>query len=329
MIRLVFFLIGLLAFIGMVWHIGWTEIVRSIGHVGWLPFLVILLPTAVGYALEAYGWKLTLGPHAQVVRFTHVFAIRMAGEVINVTTPTGYMGGEPVKAYFLERYGVSLVDGFASVITAKTSMTLAQVLFMAFGIGLTLGWLEYTSFSSGIMAASAGVGVLGVGVLLLLMAQRYGIGAGLLLLLRKTGLSVPFLQAQEKRLLAVDHLIREFYTTQRRLFLLVLGTYFLAWLLEAVEVYAILVFLGEPVEWWASISIAAVAVLIKGGTFFIPGSLGAQEAGYLLLLMGFGYPDVVGMTFAVLRRIREIVWILVGLGCLVCLRGKRVPLIRN
>jgi hypothetical protein len=54
----------------------------------------------------------------------------MAGETANVTPPAAYIGGEPLKAYWLKRYGVSMVEGVASVITAKTTMTLAQVLFI-------------------------------------------------------------------------------------------------------------------------------------------------------------------------------------------------------
>ncbi len=79
------------------------------------------------------------------------------------------------------------------------------------------------------------------------------------------------------------------------------------------------------VDVWTSISIAALTVFIKGGTFFIPGSLGAQEGGYTLLLMSFGYSEVTGITFALIRRLREILWILIGLGCLMLLQGKDLP----
>jgi hypothetical protein len=66
----------------------------------------------------------------------------------------------------------------------------------------------------------------------------------------------------------------------------------------------------------AAVAIGALSVFIKGGTFFIPGSLGAQDAGNLLLLTAFGYGEVTGMTFALLRRFREFVWIAIGLVCL-------------
>ena len=57
-------------------------------------------------------------------------------------------------------------------------------------------------------------------------------------------------------------------------------------------------------------------MFIKGGSFFIPGSLGAQDGGNVLLLQAFGYSDVTGMAFALLRRFRELVWIGIGLLCL-------------
>jgi hypothetical protein len=65
-----------------------------------------------------------------------------------------------------------------------------------------------------------------------------------------------------------------------------------------------------------AIAIGALSVFIKGGAFFIPGSLGAQDAGNLLLVTTFGYGEVTGVTFALLRRFRELVWITVGLVCL-------------
>jgi uncharacterized membrane protein YbhN (UPF0104 family) len=90
---------------------------------------------------------------------------------------------------------------------------------------------------------------------------------------------------------------------------------------EALEVYVILACLGAQAGIPSSIAIGALSVFIKGGTFFIPGSLGAQEGGNLLLLQAFGYSDVTGLTFALLRRVRELVWIGIGLLCLGLLGG--------
>jgi hypothetical protein len=48
----------------------------------------------------------------------------------------------------------------------------------------------------------------------------------------------------------------------------------------------------------------------------------------MLLLRAFGYSDVTGITFALLRRFRELVWIGLGLLCLM-LAGGRTAVIRE
>jgi hypothetical protein len=130
-----------------------------------------------------------------------LFAIRMAGETANVTPPAAYIGGEPLKAY----------------------------------------WINWR-----------------------------------------------FFERRKPQLQEMDATIQRFYSQNRRTFYVILGTFFLAWLCETLEVYAILYYLNVSADVWTSISIGALTVFIKGGTFFIPGSLEAQEGGYTLLLMSFG-----------------------------------------
>ena len=145
---------------------------------------------------------------------------------------------------------------------------------------------------------------------------------GCLGLLRACGIRFSFLEKRELQLQELDGTIRGFYSQHRQTFYAALAVFFLAWMMETLEVYAILYFLGMRIDVWVALSIAALTVLIKGGTFFIPGSLGAQEGGYTLLLMTFGYSEVTGITFALIRRMREILWIVFGLVCLMFLKGQ-------
>jgi len=322
-LKVVFLIVGLVALVGIVLHIGLESILQAVSQLGSFPLVIILLPMILVYGLEAWGWRLTLGAYADRVGFLRLWAIRMAGETVNVTTPAAYVGGEPLKAYLLKRYGVPMVEGMASVITAKTTMTLAQVLFILVGLGLAFWIMDAASHYWMAMLVSLGLLVFGIG--LFVMFQRYGLGTGCLTLLRACGIRLAFLETRETQLQDMDATIRRFYSENRSTFYVALGTFFLAWFCETLEVYAILYYLDVTVDVWTSISIAALTVFIKGGTFFIPGSLGAQEGGYTLLLMSFGYTEVTGITFALIRRLREILWIVIGLGCLMLLKGKDVP----
>lgn len=273
-LKILLLAVGALTLTALVWHIGPTRILDAAAQVGPLGLLLVLIPSLVMYLFEAYGWKLTMGAYAGAVSFPRLLAIRTAGEVVNMTTPTAYVGGEPLKAYLLKRAQVPLVDG------------------LAFGV-------------AGFVAV-----------------QRWGLFTGALGLLRRANLRVAYLEARESKLQELDRTILNFYGQDRRNFLLSTGLYFGGWLAEALEVYVMLVCLGVPVTALASLAIGALSAFIKGGTFFIPGSLGAQDGGNLLLVTAFGYSDVAGITFALLRRFREIVWIGIGLLCLALLDGR-------
>ena len=317
MLKAALLLLGALTLSALVWHIGIGRIYDAVTQLGPAAMVLVLLPSLLMYVLEAYGWRVTLGAWANGVPFWRILAIRTAGEVVNMTTPTAYVGGEPLKAYLLSRQGVPLVEGLASVVTAKTTMTIAQILFILAGIGLGF-WLLGSGGSAGqtIMAGLVSVGLLLFGVGAFVIVQRQGMFGWILNLLRRIGLRIQFLEAREQQLLELDRTIAGFYSHQRHAFLLSTGLFLLGWLAEALEVYVMVLCMGQSINVLPAIAIGALSVFIKGGTFFIPGSLGAQDAGNLFLLSAFGYGEVTGITFALLRRFREFVWIALGLGCL-------------
>jgi uncharacterized protein (TIRG00374 family) len=320
MLRYILLGLGLLTLTLLVWHIGLGNIYDAASQLGPRALLVVLMPSLAMYAIEAYGWKVALLPLAQHVPFDRLFAIRMAGEVVNMTTPTAYVGGEPLKAYLLQKHGVPMVEGLASVVIAKTTMTIAQVLFILVGIALS-AWILGANGSLGQMlfAAVLSIGLLMFGIAAFVFVQRHGAFTWVLQLVRKTGWRIDFLETREEKLRSLDRTILNFYTEHQRAFYASIGLYLSGWLSEAIEVFVIIHYLGGPADMFSAISIGALSVFIKGGTFFIPGSLGAQDAGNLLLLKAFGYSDVTGITFALLRRFRELVWIGIGLLCLAAL----------
>jgi len=311
------FLLGALTLSALIWHIGIDRIYGAVAQLGPAAMLAILLPSLLMYVLEAYGWRVTLGAWAKDVPFWRLLAIRTAGEVVNMTTPTAYVGGEPLKAFLLKRQGVPLVEGLASVVTAKTTMTIAQILFILAGIGLGF-WLLEAGGSAGqtITAGLVSVGLLLFGVGAFVLVQRHGMFSWILKILRFIGLRLQSLESREQKLLELDRTIAHFYSHRRSAFLLSTGLFLLGWLAEALEVFVMVLCLGQPITVLSAVAIGALSVFIKGGTFFIPGSLGAQDAGNLFLLTTFGYGDVTGITFALLRRFREFVWIALGLACL-------------
>jgi len=310
----------------LIWHIGPGNIYEAATKLGPTALVVILIPSLVMYIVEAYGWRVILGRSADAVPFWRLLAIRTAGEVVNMTTPTAYLGGEPLKAYLLKKYNVPMTEGAASVVIAKTTMTIAEVFYIL--VGIALGFLLLGTGSSvgqTVTAALLSVGLLVCSIAGFVFIQRRGLFASILGIVRKLGLRIGFLESQEEHLRSIDQTIQDYYNHHQRAFYASIGVYFFGWVAESVEVFVILHFLGGPTSILSAFSIGALAVFIKGGSFFIPGSLGAQDGGNVLLLQAFGYSDVTGLTFALLRRFRELVWIGIGLLCLATIGKNAKP----
>jgi len=322
-LRYILLALGVLVLSLLVWNIGPGNIYEAASKLGPTALLAVLIPSVIMYSVEAYGWKVVLGQSAQRVPFWRLLTIRTAGEVVNMTTPTAYLGGEPLKAYLLKKHDVPVADGAASVVIAKTTMTIAEVFYILMGIALAF-WILGVGSSAGqtITAALLSVGLLVGSIGGFIFIQQRGLFASMLSLVKKLGLRIKALETHEAHLCAIDQTIQNFYSHHQKAFYASIGLYLLGWMAESLEVFGIIYFLGGSVTALSALSIGALAVFIKGGSFFIPGSLGAQDAGNMLLLQTFGYSDVTGITFALLRRFREVVWIGIGLLCLAMV-GKR------
>lgn len=275
-------------------------------------FAVILLFYGVIFGLDTFGWRYTLNPQAiSRVRWDRLFRARLAGEAVNYVTPAAWIGGEPVKAMLLSRrHGVPMADGIASVVVAKTTFTFSMLLFIL--TGLVVALLTQKVQGSLFSWVWTVLPVLTVLLALFLVVQFFHPFRRMAGLFER--IAPRWFQSLEAKVQEWDHAIVGFYRRSPKALLYSLGFHFLGWMAGAVEVYLILRFLKLPVSWATAWSIEALWVLLKSGAFLIPASLGASEGVALLICMGLGVGAVSGLTMALIRRARELVW--VGLGLL-------------
>jgi hypothetical protein len=97
------------------------------------------------------------------------------------------------------------------------------------------------------------------------------------------------------------------------LFLKSIAFAFLGWVTGVLELYLTLYFVGVPVSFKELWIIESLLLLIRAGSFFIPLSLGAQEGGLILIFTSIGMAGPLGLSVSFVRRIRELVWIALGL----------------
>lgn len=309
-LRWILLLLGLSLFGWFIYRAGPAEIWAHVRQLGWAAPLV-LLPYLVVYVFDTWGWRLSFGKYAGAPpRFLTLFRVRWAGEAVNNVIPSGYVGGEAVKAYLLHRRGVPGLTCGTSVVASKTCQVIAQVAFIGLGALLALPVLPPDS------EARRGMFVITIiafaVVVLLLLLQRRGMFSTVQAVLKKLSLRLKVLEKHEANFRKLDDQVYQFYHSDRWRFFQTTLVYFLGWLADALEIFVVCHLLGLPLSIAEAVAIEAFISVAKAMGIFVPAALGVQESGVVLLFKIFALPIPLAVTYAILRRGRELFYVLVG-----------------
>src|SRR6202030_4436335 len=80
----------------------------------------------------------------------------------------------------------------------------------------------------------------------------------------------------------------------------------IGWLVGTGEVFLILELLNNPVSWVNALLLESLGQAIRGAAFAVPGALGVQEGGYLLLAPLAGLPPDMALELSLAKRAREL-----------------------
>jgi glycosyltransferase 2 family protein len=315
--------VGALILVLLVSYTGIGPVVERLHALGWRAPLV-LLPYLTINVLDTFGWRRALPPAAAArVPFVGLYLVRMAGEAVNSVTPTAAVGGEPVKAHLLRTWGVAGTQGAASVVIAKTALTLSQITFILVGLAAYIARRNQGAVG-GVTIALMILGSLGF-ALLLVRAQRRQPATTVWRWLHRIAPEAGLVRRLEGKVHEIDARLAEFYRIERRAFLDAYLLHFVAWMLGVVEVQLILTFIGASVPWRDALIIEALAQPIRAVALVIPGGLGAQEVGGVALATLLGVPEAAAVTLWLLKRARELFFDAVGLAYLAHRTARSAP----
>lgn len=298
-----------LALVGyLVAQIGLAAIWASFVTLGWRLPIVLAFPYALAAVVDTLAWWLLL---PTPVPFLLLLRARLAGEAVSLATPTMSVGGDPLKAYLL-RPRLPLLDGFVSVIADKTTVVAGQVLFLALGLLAASLVAPPSGRLLPIMAGLLVVEVLAVGGFALVQASGALGGGGRLLgrLGKRVGLGGA--ERFEQGLGDLDRALAALYRQRRRRLLASAIVHAVAWATGGLEIYLVLSLLGTPAPLGIALIVESFASGVKFASFMVPASLGALEGGYVVFFEAFGLGAAAGLSYVLVRRLREITWAVVG-----------------
>ena len=272
-------------------------------------FLAILLIYFVGFILDSYSWQLCIENLVKTkLKLHQIFKIRIIGEAFNYVL--FQVGGEPIKALLLKNnFGIKYKSSIGSLILAKTIILFALIIFCFIGL---LSIFYTNKFGANFENASLIGFILFTALIsLFFIVQRYKLTSKIHNIF-KNKLSKKF-NAFFKNLQEMEHKIAEFYKKTKKDFFKILFLNLCNWFFGALELYAIFFLLNQKITFLEAIAIETLVQLVRAMLFFIPSNLGTQEGVFVLAVNALKDSTPLGLAVAIIRRLREVIWISIGL----------------
>nr|WKF55755.1 hypothetical protein HUO10_000199 [Paraburkholderia busanensis] len=301
-------LAGLLVSLWLVWHENPAAVLGALRVAGaglLLAALVHVLPMLA----NACDWRsLIRGANRPgVARMLHTVWVR---ESVNCMLPVARIGGEVVGFRLLRRRGVRPAMAIGSIIVDMQLTVISQLLFTMVGIGFLFAHAHSGALR---LASQLAWGVVVLTPLFVLFAvmqhaspfERIG-----RILERMTSGKLAALVGPSAR---IDQTIKLIW--RRRAVVL---RYLFFWqplqcFLTSLEIWLALYFLGERITLVEAVVIESLIQAISSAAFFVPGALGVQEGGFILIGGALGLDPSLCLALAGARRIRDLVMYVPGL----------------
>jgi uncharacterized protein (TIRG00374 family) len=297
---------GAAIFAWLVARIGLQAILGAFSALSWRFAIILVFPCVLFKTFDTLGWYFAF-PVSRA-GFLTLAKTRLIGQAVNSTTPTAMIGGDAAKAWLL-RDEVRMSESLSSLVIARTTMTVSQGLFLLLAVVLAQHGLTSDGRLIPAMTWLLVLEVIAIGGFVAVqMRAPFSTGHGLL---RRFGMferrDVGGTAAE------IDQMLATFYRRQPGRLSLSLIFHLLGWVASAGEVWVILAFLGVPVSAANALVIEGFGTGIRFATFFVPSQVGFAEGGAVATFVALGLGGAAGLSFSVVRRLRELAWVGIGL----------------
>ncbi len=304
----------------LIFHLGPGAVLEHLGRIGpgWLSLngqeiLVSLAKTG--------GWNYCFPPENRTVAFWDLLKIRLVGEGLNYLVPTA-IAGEIWRISSLRR-SMPSTRGAASVAVAKFNLFSGALFFITLGLLFAAPHAPLRPGLTPWLWAALALCLLMLAMFYLSLRHRAFEKFAARLqnwLPAQVYAYLPAHQIEE-----ADDFIAAYLAADRRSLLASMSFYTLGWALGLVEVALIFYFLRLPLDPATLVMVETLSILLDIGLFFLPIKLGTQEGGRVLIFIALGLPPASGLSFAIVRRIKDLTWAGIGLGLMQTLPS---PLLR-
>lgn len=292
---------GTALFVALIVEQGVGNVYRATAAAGW-GVLVVAAFHVVPMIADSLAWQ-TMMARGSRLTTPATLRIRWISESVNNLLPAAPVSGDLVRTRLAVFGGLPGPVAGASVTADLTFGALSQCVFSLMGVAalIYLG----ASFDNTIVAGiSVGLTVIAILLTAFLVLQNFGLFkflAGLAARAARGRLWLDIIGGAE----ALDRELSQLYGRRRRIAYSMFWRLF-GWIAGAGEVWLTMYYLGHPIGVIEAIMVESVIQAIRAAAFAVPGALGIQEAGFVLLGSYIGIGADLSLALALVRRAREL-----------------------
>lgn len=313
-VTVIVFLVGLALGMALLVWAGHREVGEAFARTGWGVVLVVLVRAGV-IGIAGLAWWLLL-PRPSPATPTACVGIRFIREAINALLPVAQIGGDIAGARLVALRGVAASLAAASIVTDIFLQVSTQLVFTVIGLLLLL---RHGGSDAVVSVVLTGVGVAVPMLIGFYLAQRRGASRLLQAGLRR------FAGNRLGAAGATEALYASLQAIQARRGAMSGGAvlHFGAWIIGSLEVYVALHFMGYPIGFAEALVIESLGQAARGAAFAVPGAIGVQEGGFVILCAAFGIPAEPALALSLIKRVADLALGLPGLIAWQAIEGRR------
>jgi len=304
-------LAGSLLFAYLVYRTGVHTIISKLELFG-AYFLLLLLISGLRQVLRTVTWRYCIERKHREVSLLELFKLRLVGDAIANLTFAGPMLGETVKTYAAGAH-MPLTFSLSSIVIENLLYSLAVILFIISG---ALVLLSRIAVPHGVRVATLAATlalVLPILVAFWLIGRRHLVISAVLHWLERRNWLPRKIARRESRLKLFESNIYEFYGRHRATFWSIVVVEIIVNLTGVIEAYLILGVTFGVYGWSYAYLIEWTNRVVNTVFAFVPLRVGVDEGSTALTLSSLGYQSAAGVSLAIIRKVRTLFWIALGL----------------
>ncbi|GAB4304705.1 MAG: UPF0104 family protein [Candidatus Bipolaricaulota bacterium] len=317
---------GIALFGALVYWSGAGQVVAEIVGMGIGGFSAVVLSVVASIGTWTLSWYALLRGAGIAMRWRHTVSPLLAGFAVSYLTPSLYLGGEPVRAYWVARdRGTPMARVMATAVVERILAGFSILAFASIGAVFAVTSPRLSLANKGAVGIALAVLALFL-VLLLIPFARHARWLSRLL-----AWTARFLPGRRRLLRAAAH-VAEMEEEIHRAFSHYLGYTLLAFAFQLLTVFLNYIrpqiffhFTQRALFTFPQLSLYfTLSIFLDAFVWVTPGGFGLTDGGRVMVFTLLGIPASGGVAFTVVYRFVDLV--LVGLGAQLLLRRGLISL---